>query len=270
MRNLIKFISLYNYSITFYILVFFSSYFLVNDNFVLKTKYLNSSNYIIGTVFSFQTSITNYFRLEEKNKLLETENKLLKEKIINTSENLYNDSLNSYSFSLIEAEVINNSLRKTKNYITINRGSKDGIKEGMGVISSSGIIGKIKYVSDNFSTIISLLNTSFFVSSLIEESGTLSSVNWDGSDPTRLKLLYVPKHLEIVEGGKIISSSFDAIYPKGIMIGKITSINSDVNSNFYDIEISSSQNFYNLSKVYVINNSMYEEKKNIEKRTYEE
>ena len=155
MRNLIKFISLYNYSITFYLLVFFSSYFLVNDNFVLKTKYLNSSNYIIGTVFSFQTSITDYFRLEEKNKLLETENKLLKEKIINTSENLYNDSLNSYSFSLIEAEVINNSLRKTKNYITINRGSKDGIKEGMGVISSLGIVGKIKYVSDNFSTIIS-------------------------------------------------------------------------------------------------------------------
>ena len=265
MRNLIKFISLYNYSITFYLLVFFSSYFLVNDNFVLKTKYLNSSNYIIGTVFSFQTSITDYFRLEEKNKLLETENKLLKEKIINTSENLYNDSLNSYSFSLIEAEVINNSLRKTKNYITINRGSKDGIKEGMGVISSLGIVGKIKYVSDNFSTIISLLNTSFFVSSLIEESRTLSSVNWDGSDPTRLKLLYVPKHLDIVEGAKIISSSFDAIYPKGLLIGKITSINSDVNSNFYDIEISSSQNFYNLSKVYVINNSMYEEKKNLEK-----
>ena len=258
MRNLIKFISLYNYSITFYLLVFFSSYFLVNDNFVLKTKYLNSSNYIIGTVFSFQTSINDYFRLEQKNKLLEKE------------DNPYDDSLYSYSFSIIEAEVINNSLRKTKNYITINKGSKDGIKEGMGVISSSGIVGKIKYVSDNFSTIISLLNTSFFVSSLIEESGTLSSVNWDGSDPTRLKLLYVPKHLDIVEGGKIISSSFDAIYPKGILIGKITSINSDVNSNFYDIEISSSQNFYNLSKVYVINNSMYEEKKNLEKRTDEE
>ena len=97
----------------------------------------------------------------------------------------------------------------------------------------------------------------------------MSSVNWDGLDPKRLKLLYVPKHLDIVEGGKIISSSFDAIYPKGILIGKIISINSDVNSNFYDIEISSSQNFYSLSKVYVINNSMYEEKKNLEKITNE-
>lgn len=270
MRNLIKFISLYNYSITFCFLVFFSSYFLINDNFVLKTKYFNSSNYIIGSVFSFQTSIKNYFTLEEKNLLLAAENKLLRQQLINTSNNLSYDSINNYQFSLIEAEVINNSVRKTKNYITINKGSKDGIEEGMGVITNSGIVGKVKYVSNNFSTIISLLNTSFFVSSLIQDSEILSSVNWDGLDPTKLKLLYVPKHLDIVEGSKVISSSFDSIYPKGILIGKITSINSEVNSNFYDIYISSSQNFYSISTVYVINNSMYEEKKKLEKISNEE
>ena len=270
MRNLIKFISLYNYSITFYLLLFFSSYFLINDNFVLKTKYFNSSNYFVGSVFSFQTSIKNYFTLKEKNLLLEAENKLLKQEIINVSTNSSYDSTNNRQFNLIEAEVINNSLRKTKNYITINKGSKDGIKEGMGVISNSGIVGKVKYVSDNFSTIISLLNTSFFVSSLIQESGILSSVNWDGSDPTKLKLLYVPKHLDIVEGSDIVSSSFNSIYPKGILIGKVISINRDVNSNFYDIDISSSQNFYSISKVYVINNSMYEEKKKLEKISDEE
>ena len=164
MRNLIKFISLYNYSITFLLLVLFSSYFLINENFVLKTKYLNSSNYIIGSVFSFQSSLKNYFTLKEKNLLLQNENKLLKEKIINTSNNSSYNSINS--LGLIEAEVINNSLRKTKNYITINKGSEDGIKEGMGVISNSGIVGKVKYVSNNFSTVISLLNTSFFTCSL--------------------------------------------------------------------------------------------------------
>lgn len=268
MRNLIKFISLYNYSITFLLLVLFSSYFLINENFVLKTKYLNSSNYIIGSVFSFQSSLKNYFTLKEKNLLLQNENKLLKEKIINTSTNSSYDSINS--LGLIDAAVINNSLRKTKNYITINKGSEDGIKEGMGVISNSGIVGKVKYVSNNFSTVISLLNTSFFISSLIQESGTLSSVNWDGSDPTKLKLLYVPKHLSVFEGSEIITSSFDAIYPKGILIGKVISINSDVNSNFYDIYISSSQNFYSISKVYVIDNPMNEEKKKLEKITNEE
>ena len=243
---------------------------MINDNFVLKTKYFNSSNYIIGSVFTFQNSIKNYFTLKEKNLLLEAENKQLKQELINTSNDFSNDSINNFQFSLIEAEVINNSLRKTKNYITINKGIKHGVKEGMGVISNSGIIGKVKYVSDNFSTIISLLNTSFFVSSLIKESGTLSSVNWEGKDPSKLKLLYVPKHLDIVEGSDVVSSSFDSIYPKGILIGKIISVNREVNSNFYDIDISSSQNFYSISKVYVINNFMYEEKKNLEKITDEE
>ena len=168
MRNLIKFISLYNYSITFYLLVLLSSYFLVNDNFVLKTKYFNSSNYVIGNIFSLQTSISDYFRLKMKNQILESENKLLNEKIINLSLIKSNkDSLKINSFNMVEAEVINNSLRKRKNYITINKGSIDGIEEGMGVISNSGVVGKIKYVSENFSTVISLLNTSFFVSSLI-------------------------------------------------------------------------------------------------------
>ena len=95
-------------------------------------------------------------------------------------------------------------------------------------------------------------------------------VNWEGKDPSKLKLLYVPKHLDIVEGSDVVSSSFDSIYPKGILIGKIISVNREVNSNFYDIDISSSQNFYSISKVYVINNFMYEEKKSLEKITDEE
>jgi rod shape-determining protein MreC len=82
MRNLIKFISLYNYSITFFILLFVSGYFLVNENFILKTKYFNSSNYLSGTVFYYQSSFFNYFKLEERNINLERENKRLSEKII--------------------------------------------------------------------------------------------------------------------------------------------------------------------------------------------
>ena len=84
MRNLIKFISLYHYSITFLVLFFISSYFLINENLILKTKYFNSSNYISGTVLNYQILITNYFNLEEQNTKLKRANKHLKEKIINS------------------------------------------------------------------------------------------------------------------------------------------------------------------------------------------
>ena len=153
--------------------------------------------------------------------------------------------------------------------MTIDKGYDDGIREGMGVISNSGVVGKIKYVSKNFSTVISLLNTSYYVSSLISNSNTLSSVNWIGKNPEELNLLYVPKHIEVNKGDSVITSSFDSIFPKGILLGQILSINKDVNSNFYDISMSSSQNFFNLSSVYVIDNKLMEEKKNLEISTDE-
>jgi len=271
MRNLIKFISLYNYSITFFILLFVSGYFLVNENFILKTKYFNSSNYLSGTVFYYQSSFFNYFKLEERNINLERENKRLSEKIIRSysSKTEDVDSTLNLNYDYVKAEILNNSLRKSKNYITINKGSKDGIKEGMGVISSSGIVGRVKYVSKNFATVISVLNTSFYVSSILQKSSTLSSVNWDGNDPKILKLLYVPKHIDIRRGDEIISSSFDSIFPKGISIGKIKEIREDINSNFYDIDILSTQDFFNLSSVYIVNYLLVEEKVELEKTTYE-
>ena len=135
MRNLIKFISLYNYSITFLLLVLFSSYFLINENFVLKTKYLNSSNYIIGSVFSFQSSLKNYFTLKEKNLLLQNENKLLKEKIINTSTNSSYDSINS--LGLIDAAVINIDKKGRKISLSIKAKEIEEEKKAMAEYGSS-------------------------------------------------------------------------------------------------------------------------------------
>ena len=147
MRNLIKFIGLYNYSITFYSLFLIGLYFLVNENIILKSKYFNSSNYISGSIYNVQSSITEYFTLREKNKLLQFENKLLIDRVINFEKDAITKN-DQYDF--IDASVINNSIRKKKNYLTIDKGYEDGIKEGMGVISNSGVVGKIKYVSKNF------------------------------------------------------------------------------------------------------------------------
>jgi len=202
---------------------------------------------------------------------LERENKKLRDKIIRSYSSIKEDvdsSLNR-NYNYIKAEVLNNSVRKSKNYITINKGTKDGLKEGMGVISSKGVVGKVKYVSENFATVISILNTSFYVSSILKKTNTLSSVNWDGVNPKTLKLLYVPKHIDIRKGDEIISSSYDSIFPKGISIGKIKKIRKDVNSNFYDIDILSTQDFYNLSTVYIVNYLLVDEKIQLEKITDE-
>ena len=265
MRNLLKFISRYNYSIIFFLLLFISFLLISNESFILRSEYFNSSNYISGSFYKVQNNIFSYFSLGKKNEKLENENLSLINQLTQLKSKIKPDSTGNRSgLNFIKAQVINNSLNKSKNYITIDRGRTHGIKKNLGVISNNGVIGKIKNVSDNFSTIVSLLNTSFFLSTVIKETQTLSSVNWDGESTKRAKLLYVPKHIPLEVGFSVVTSSFDSLFPKEIEVGSISRINQDVNSNFYDIEIIISEDFYSISSVYVVIDSLKEEKVRLE------
>ena len=265
MYDLFRILGLYKYSITFWLLLLLSLLLLFNNDSFLKSYYFNSSNIIAGKVLSSRNSIINYFKLTSTNKELLEENKYLLENHLNDNfRNILEIDSFGTRYKLIPAIVINNSVNKKENYITLNIGYNSDIKEEMGVITSNGIVGKIKYASDNFSTLISLLNTKFFVSTLIKKTNTLSSINWNGEDPDQVKLLYVPKHVKIEEGDSIITSSYNSIYPKGIFIGTIKSINKNINSNFYDIDVSLFQNFYNLATVYVVIDSQKDEKISLE------
>ena len=261
MRNLLRILGLYKYSISFWILVIFSFFFLFNNNVFLKSYYFNSSNYISGTIFSLRNSFINYFELKSQNtKILDENNDLFAQILYYESNKKSNADTLNVRYRLISANVINNSINKNENYITLDKGSEDGVEVGMGVISSKGIVGKVQYISDNFSTLISLLNTSYYVSTLIKSTNTLSSLNWDAENPNKAKLLYIPKHINLNEGDSVITSSFNTIYPKGIGIGIIKHINKNINSNFYDIDIELFQSFYNLSHVYIIVDTQKEEK----------
>ena len=271
MYNLLRILGVYKYSITFWLLLLLSLLLLFKNNFFLKSYYFNSSNMIAGKVLSSRNSIINYFNLKSRNYELLEENKYLLQKYLNNDfKNLSKIDLLEDRYKLIPAIVINNSVIKKENYITLDVGSNSDIKEEMGVITRNGIVGKVKYVSGNFSTLISLLNTKFFVSTLIKRTNTLSSINWDGEDPDQVQLLYVPKHVKIEEGDSIVTSSYNSIYPKGIFIGTIRSINKNINSNFYDIDVRLFQTFYNLSAVYVVLDSQKNEKISLELKNYNE
>tara|TARA_S200000501_G_C20867898_1_gene762814 strand:- start:5081 stop:5884 length:804 start_codon:yes stop_codon:yes gene_type:complete len=264
MRNLLKFISRYNYTITFFLLLFFSLFLVSNESFILRSFYFNSSNYLSGNFYKAQNEILSYFSLEKKNKTLINENLELINRLKKLESYYGSVAIDTSHLGFLSAQVINNSLNKSKNYITIDKGFKDGVRENLGVISSYGVIGKVKYVSDNFSTIISLLNTSFYLSTLVDETKTLSSINWDGKSPRKVKLLYVPKHVPLEIGYSVITSSFDSVFPKGMEVGKINNINKETNSNFYDVDILLSEDFYSIYNVYLVKSLPFEEKIDLE------
>ncbi len=174
------------------------------------------------------------------------------------------DSTNHQQYNFITAKVINNSVNRRNNYLTLNKGSMQGIKPEMGVISSDGIVGIVKQVSPHFCTVMSLLHKDARISAKIKRNDFFGSLVWEGGSPFFASLKEIDKTVPVQKGDTIVTTSFSSIFPAGIMIGRITDSRVAAGSNFHDIEVHLSTPFQKLSHVYIINNILKEEQRTLE------
>lgn len=220
---------------------------------------INSSNQIVGNVLSTQSDILEYFSLASVNKGLVEKNAVLLtelESLRRPADSAYIalDSALEANFSFRGAKVINNSLNLTQNHLTINKGSNHGIKPGMGVFNEEGVVGRVKDVSRNYATIISLLHSELLISSKITTNDVFGSTKWDGGDPGFAKLMYVPRHVVVKEGDLVVTSGYNAVFPAGIPIGAVTEVKPGTDTNYLDITIKLSTDFSRISYVYLVEN----------------
>lgn len=262
MQRLLLLIYNYRAFLVFLLLEVICWWLIVQNNQYQSAAFFNTSNQVAGDVLQVQSNINNYFKLNRINQTLAEENALLREMVAGKNQ-MYNYLMaqqipdtaqfnNNYEF--IVAKVINNSTARLDNFLTINKGYKHGIEPGMGVISGNGIVGQVKTASQNFSTVYSLLHADMMISSLITSSGTFCTTKWAGKDPQVADLLYVPRHIDINEGDSVITSGFNAVFPEDVLIGTVESISLRSNATFYDIQIRLSNDFFQLSYVYVVKN----------------
>ncbi|MFO7825765.1 MAG: rod shape-determining protein MreC [Cyclobacterium sp.] len=226
--------------------------------------FFNSSNKLVGNLLSVKNNFVSYFSLYTANQALAEKNAELLNKLdrvspVLDSANLSIDSVLAKNFEFWSARVINNSIHLNQNYITLNKGTKDGIEEGMGVFNELGVVGRVKGTSNNFSSVISLLNTNLLISSKIKETEVFGSIKWDGLKSNEAKLLYVPRHVQIEPGQEIVTSGYNAVFPEGIMIGKVKSVNPGSETNYLDISVSLSVDFSKLNFIYLVKNDSREE-----------
>jgi len=237
---------------------------IVSQNSQQGSVFFNSSNKFSGNLLETQSNVLEYFTLGEVNKSLVQKNaelmaELQKYKSPADSVFIQIDSTLFHSYEFKAAKVINNSLRMTQNYITINKGSRHGIKEGMGVFNEDGVVGRVKGVSENFATIISLLHSEILISSKIQGSEVFGSTKWDGKNPRVAKLLYIPRHVQVSKGEKIVTSGYNAVFPEGISIGTIIDVKSGTDANYLEVTIALSTDFSKISYVYLVQNNMEKE-----------
>lgn len=264
MQSILIFLYSLRTFLLFVLLEIIAIWLIVSYNSQQGSVFFNSSNELIGRSLGTKNNVSEYFSLrEENNRLLDTNAELLAELEMyrKPADSLFIplDSLFMSSFDFKGAKVINNSIRLSQNHLTINKGADHGVKAGMGVFNGQGVVGRVKGVSRNFATVISLLHTELLISSKIESTEVFGSIKWDGKSSKNAKLLYVPRHVKVQIGHRIVTSGYNAVFPEGILIGKILEVSQGSDTNYLDITVQLSTDFTKVSYVYLVENAIEEE-----------
>jgi rod shape-determining protein MreC len=255
-------------AISFVLIVSFNNY--------QRVAFFNSSNNFAGAVYEKFSSIDDYFSLSRTNARLAADNaslrKQLQWRMMQQEQYPVNrpDTVEAPAYIFTSAKVISNSVNKQLNYITLNKGSRHGIKPDMGIIDASGIVGVITDVSPNYSTGLSLLNRRLSVPAKITKNNYFGSLVWDGENYNTADLREIPFHIIVNIGDTVVSSGYSNVFPEGIMIGTIKKFDVESGTNFYNIKVELSTNFKTLKYVEVVQNTKRTELKNIEKNNISE
>lgn len=276
MRNLIRFLSKNSVVFIFLFLELIAFLLLVNNNNYQSSKFFNSSNFLIGNLYSTVENVNDYFNLKDVNAELAEQNARLQNQSITSFTKVFGTTVEirdtSYhqKYLYTSAKVVNNSTNKRSNYITLDKGAINGIEAGMGVISAKGVIGTVKNVSDNFCSVMSVLHEKNAVSAKIKNSGYFGPLVWELGNYREAELNDIPNHVQLHVGDTVITSGYSLVYPEGILIGRIKEFDLPEGNNFYNITVEFTVDYKRLSHVYIVKHKQKEEQQKLEELTEQE
>src|SRR5665647_254958 len=277
MRNLFGLILKYHYIFLFLILEIFSLSMVVSYNNYQQAKFLTSSNGISGYFFENFIGVFQVFDLKKANTELAEENAQLRTALLhyqlrttNNSRQSYlsernpliamtQDSLNKIVYFFTTARVINNSVNQRHNFLTLNKGRYQGVKENMGVISAGRVVGLVTNVGDNYSTVISILNEKWKLSAKIKRNDFFGSLSWNGRDYRKVQLNEIPYHVPVMNGDTVVTTGFTSSFPEGLEIGIVSEYSLGSGSNFYKIDIDLAVDFRSIVQVALVENRQLKE-----------
>ena len=273
MRALFEFIAKFHLIILFLIIEVLCFVLIFHFNRPHNEKYLTSANKVTANVYEGVNVVTKYFNLSAVNKELAEENAELRNTYTRIDNPMFvnadsvKDTTFKQQYKFTSAEVINNTIIFPKNYITINKGSDDGIEPDMAVIGPKGIVGIVFSTTQHYAVIMSVLNLDFRVSAQFKKNHYFGSLVWENGNFRVAKLHEIPYHVDVKKGDTIITNAFSNIFPSGIPIGIVTSFKKSGGENFYDIDVTLSTDFKNVQEVYIVKNLMKDERERLEKQT---
>ena len=277
MKEIIKLILKYHFTIIFILLEAVSFSLIVQHNNYQRTVFSGHTATFFCYISSTISDIDNYFSLKETNEKLVAENTDLRNRIENIKSAL--DGQENYvwgedssffdtDYRYQSARMVNSSFNKTKNYITLDKGSSDGVAKEMAVCSREGVVGIIQNTSRHYARVLPLVNTNLRVSAKLKKNGYYGSLQWDGNDYRYSYLNDIPFHVDVAQGDTIVTSGFSSIFPEGELIGFVETVNKET-ANFLTIKVKLAVDFKKISDVYVVANLNKSEKLELEEMTHD-
>ncbi|MBX9782019.1 MAG: rod shape-determining protein MreC [Chitinophagaceae bacterium] len=277
MRNLFAFIRRYSVLLFFLVLEGVSISLLVSYNKFHQAAYMDAAGEITGSLQTQYASVENYFHLKKENqdlrrRLNELQNRLPENfQGADTAQRVITDSIpvdtsgERRRYIYMDAQVVNNSISQPNNYITLHRGSRQGVEKDMVVVGPNGVVGVVLDVTENFSTVMSMLHKQSRISARLKKTGESGRIEWDGAVANRVQLKDIPKSVKVQAGDTVLTSQYSD-FPPGVMIGVIEKVIPEKSANNYLLQLKTSTDFSRLQNVFVVKNLQRNEQKELEQR----
>jgi len=270
MRNLLVFITKYNAFFLFLIFEISSLIIYIKYNSFQKATFINSTNNVTGSLYARVDQLKGYLTLKEVNDSLGAENARLRNQLKSSFyvDTLFkrkvNDTIYKTQYEYVGAKVINNSVNRSNNYLTINRGSNAGITKGLGVICATGVVGIVVNVSEHFATVQSVLNKDTRISAMLADHKDIGSFKWGSDlDPLKGLLIDVPTNAQPKLGEKVVTTQY-SLFPSGLLIGKVSNLHAKEGGSSLNLEVDLAVDFSKLQYVYVVTNKFAQEQLGLE------
>jgi rod shape-determining protein MreC len=266
MRNVFLFIARFSNLLFFLFLQVLALSMLFRYNKFHQAEYMNVANEVTGRFYVRYNKIETYFTLQKENEKLRQQNADLLNKLKSdfsvpdssvqlVTDSFRVDSLEQYrKYLYLPAKVIGNSIDGQNNFVTLHRGSNQGVGVNMAVIGPEGVVGKIVNVSPNMSVAMSLLHRKNSVVALLKKGGGFGEVTWDGKDPRYVTLSNIPRTIKVDKGDTVVTSSYSDIFPPGKVVGYVQEVKEDKSSSTYNLKLRTATDFYSVQHAFIVKN----------------
>lgn len=277
MKNLLRFLAQHYVFLLFIALEIAAFVLVVYGNEYPRSRMFASSVRISGSFHQMESNLTGYFRLREINEALNEENTALRNQVTALENRLEGQAEDSTTYryahldyQYIPAKVINSTTNAARNYLTLNKGARDGVEKDMGVVNQDGVVGIVTTVSERYALVIPLIHPDLSISCQLGDSSQVGSLEWLGRDYRYANLLDIDRHITVREGDEVTTSQLSAIFPQGIPVGTIEKTDMHETDAYHKIQVRLAVDFKRLNYVKIIGYSHSKEREELEQTTTRE